>query len=308
MNQELAQQIQEYYLSRINELSETHAFHFLSRIFLWTGSEQAKAGLETYKVNYSLEALPRRMQEIQERYEHVNAHATGRFAGMRQPIYQKYPKLLYYQAWLFHVLTARTVYGIDLSEEFFRLVDTDVLIQYGEELMKDSRGFAVLSTNAVHYAYLVEQVVKGQDVPVAVIDRILKHSEELNEADPMEVSLKIYLLTHMIIGETRYYAENIKRPEIYVPLLAQIEALIEKNFEDISLDIKFEFLVCARLCGVAVDLEKRIEEEATQSLSSNGMYLVDTLNTRAKKEGPTINSREHANILYIMANTPSSKY
>jgi 2-polyprenyl-3-methyl-5-hydroxy-6-metoxy-1,4-benzoquinol methylase len=88
-------------------------------------------------------------------------------------------------------------------------------------------------------------------------------------------------------------------------MLEKTEAIIQNNFEKISLDNKFEFLVCSRICDFHPAIENAILEEAARSLSPDGNFLIDTLNTKAAtKERNDFIGAEHRNILAIMSQTP----
>ncbi len=83
------------------------------------------------------------------------------------------------------------------------------------------------------------------------------------------------------------------------------EKIIQKNFKNISLDNKFEFLVCAKICGFQSSVEKNIYDEASQSLSPDGNFLIDTKNDKATQIGRnTFVGSEHRNVLFIMSQIP----
>jgi len=83
-------------------------------------------------------------------------------------------------------------------------------------------------------------------------------------------------------------------------MLEQLNSLIQKNYDSISLDNKFEFLVCARICRYASSEEQRIYDEATVSLNSEG-FIVDTHNKSINPIKQSFMMSEHRNVLFIMS-------
>lgn len=85
------------------------------------------------------------------------------------------------------------------------------------------------------------------------------------------------------------------------------EDIILKNYFSISLDNKFEFLVCAKMLNYKSVVEKTILGEADRSLSLVGNFLVSKLNDSRGILGQNLLDAEHRNALYIMANTKPKK-
>ena len=88
-------------------------------------------------------------------------------------------------------------------------------------------------------------------------------------------------------------------------MLHAAESIIRDNFRKISLDNKFEFLVCAKICGYISGIEELILSEASHSLAPDGNFLIDTENETATPDGGNdFVGAEHRNVLYIMSQTP----
>jgi hypothetical protein len=82
--------------------------------------------------------------------------------------------------------------------------------------------------------------------------------------------------------------------------MAQIDEIIEKKYDSVSLDMKFEFLVCAKMVGYVARLEEKIREEAKANLDG---YVRDPA---AAERLNTLSGAEHRNVLYIMSGLDGS--
>ena len=79
-----------------------------------------------------------------------------------------------------------------------------------------------------------------------------------------------------------------------------MEQIIKDSYFRISLDMKFEFIVCCQILDYKSELEGIIEGEAERSLSSSGNFLVDTHNAWIHGFGHKFARSEHRNVLYLM--------
>ena len=129
---------------------------------------------------------------------------------------------------------------------------------------------------------------------------------KFNPQDDAELRLKIYFLTHCLIGASLFYIKDInsKDKKAYQKLVKELENLIKDNYFQVTLDNKFEFLVAAKLCDYQTVLRKTIKSEADNAFSLYGNYLIDQLNQTEKIYGDNIISSEHRNVLYLMAMFP----
>ena len=182
-----------------------------------------------------------------------------------------------------------------------------------EDIEKNKKAFAILSTYAVNFIYNLENYLKIEKTNVSFIDpenyyKIVKN--DYKGSLDKKYNLKIYFLTHCILGESRFYNRKIKRfYDIYIKMIKQAEKIISENYFDISLDLKLEFLVCAKMLNYRTKLKEVIYSETQRSLSSNGNYLIDIYNNAAfMKNKNDFKSSEHRNILYLMSFGDSLKY
>ena len=123
-----------------------------------------------------------------------------------------------------------------------------------------------------------------------------------NELD--DIDARIYYYTHMIIGASKFYSEEILEETLplYFEALNRVEEIISQNYTKCNIDQKAEFMVCARLCGFESYLEPIIRSELANSYSPHGTFLVNTYNIHKDKVfKQTLETAEHSNVLAIMA-------
>ena len=119
--------------------------------------------------------------------------------------------------------------------------------------------------------------------------------------------LQIYFFTHCIIGASRFYSTKIKKGElgVYMKMLKFIEEIIRDHFEMISLDNKFEFLVCAKICGYKSGIESGYSLGSRPFTCARRKFPYRHHNAKASpNERNDFVGAEHRNVLYIMSQTP----
>jgi hypothetical protein len=303
----LSQEIRAHYLENFSRLPFGKQFHFAGRLASWQRDSQCQALLEDLKP----QLLPGENQSIRELLQGIIAHqpeAKMNAQELRAPYFEKYPDLRGYGLALFRVRHLLYVYGVDARQELLELVPLDELNTLAEALKKDHDAMRALSTHAINYIYMVQHVLYN--------DRISLHDEDIqafydlgsgyNPHDKMEALLLIYFYTHCIIGESNFYNQAVspERLPTYVRMLDHLESIIETHFTDINLDNKLEFLVCCRILGRQSSLRDRIYQECEQSVSPEGMFLIDTVNTPKRSNKTSFASSEHRNVLFIMSTLP----
>ena len=111
--------------------------------------------------------------------------------------------------------------------------------------------------------------------------------------------LRVYLLTHCIIGESSFYARGIKRHmETYEEMFIELERLISDNYEDITLDNKVEFLVCTKLFQKSSYLENRIFLDTLAAFDNEKQIFLENKKSKIKD---AFRKGEHRNVLALMA-------
>lgn len=188
----------------------------------------------------------------------------------------------------------------DFFEEYFSDAELAELLSnndYSEEelfalcdaLLEDKPAVSILSTYAIDTICLCENLFPRN---IDVVQKLCEHISEINSP------AAIYLVTHIIICDTNFYVRKIgeQHQEIFCKLLAQCEEYISKNFEGITLDIKLEFLVCAKMAGFETGLKEKIRQECEANMAEG--YLQDP---RHKHSLNTLNGAEHRNSLLMMS-------
>ncbi len=303
-DQPLEQIVYNEYLSQERFLGDKQ-FHFFSRLYLWTKNDFYRTKLEGLKKGYIGESQKEHQIILSQLFLQKPVHGEKMIAKeAREKILKKYPFLDTYRAILFKYLFSKTLYGIDLRSYVKDIVQDGELISLKDNIEGDENAMRVLSTHAVNYAYLVGEYIgeKACSVDLKKYFQIGLSYRKENDLD-----LQIYFFTHCIIGASRFYSKQIEEPDkrVYTEMLLVLQDIIHKNFLEISLDNKFEFLVCARMCGFQTNIEDDILKEATASLSPDGNFIIDRCNKKASLDARNdLSGSEHRNVLYIMSTTP----
>lgn len=305
---ETRQLVQDYYQKNLKKLNFDKSFHFLSRMFLWEKDEAFVKGLEERESKFigidegDIRATFAKALSDENKFKNIVINGFEQ----REKHVEKYPSLGSYNRILFQALLSKSVYGKDVSGLVGEILDQEVIVEMREGLLNDPVALKSLSTHAINYLYFLQEIFPGKfDVDPAELFKIAKYGFD-NESESL--LLKIYFLTHCIIGESRFYAQKIDdKSGVYTEMLRFLEDVIRENYFDVSLDNKVEFLVCARMCNFTSSLKTMILDEAERSFSEIGNFLVDTLNE--KRTNPSKRDfyvSEHRNVLYLMAT--SDKY
>jgi RimK family alpha-L-glutamate ligase len=295
--------VSEEYQSQIHMLGDKK-FHFLSRLYLWSGNGKFIKNLDELRAKYIGSTEDGYRERLKEIFLHVPEHG-GRMVAKeaRQTYFKKYPTLEPSLGLLFKNLFVREIYGVDLHKYIRELVSDKDLLNLKMAIESDADALRILSTHAINFLYMLDDYL-GTDKSKTDPEKYLQIGTSYPDG---QSELQIYFFTHCIIGASRFYSTEIKPAEsaVYLKMLRAIEDIIENNFQTISLDNKFEFLVCAKICGHKSALEEKILSEADQSLAPDGNFLIDIHNAKASPdERNDFISSEHRNVLYIMSQTP----
>lgn len=294
--------VSEEYASQISFLGEKR-FHYLSRLYLWNGDKAKGKKLQELQPKYIGTTEGDYRKKLQEIFTQIPEHGDRMVAKKARQIYfKKYPLLEPALGLLFKNLFAREIYRLDFRPYIRELVSAEDLLTLKFNLEKDEEALRTLSTHAINYLYMLEAYLETEEAKTDPAKYLL-----IGKSYPTESSeLQIYFFTHCIIGASRFYTRKIPESglELYRRMLHSTEEIIQNNFFAISLDNKFEFLVCAKICGYVSGLEEKILAEANQSLSPDGNFLIDTRNAKASPDGRNdFVGAEHRNVLYLMAHT-----
>lgn len=304
-NKSVLECTENYYRNNFKYLYDKK-FHFASRLSLWLHDKNAKKELAGLKNTY----LKSPAQKIRNILSKKNSVSEKKMLNkeLREKYLKKYPDLISYNRILFMNLFASTVFDRDLKKIISNIIPKKYLLDLNKKLSSDKEAVAILSTHAINYFYLLQYYLDKEKKEIKITDpefylniATKAYTGKLRS----HLDLRIYLLTHCIIGESYFYSRPIMRSKnIYLKMVKFLEGLIRENYFNVSLDNKFEFLVCAELCQYNSDLKNMIFSETERSLSNVGNFIIDKINDNSKKSISKNGfiSAEHRNVLFIMAN------
>jgi hypothetical protein len=301
----LSNDVYTHYLEHFEALPFDKQFHFASRLYLWHQDPQLAARLNELRPEFAANNSPKTaFAQLLALSAGSPVHGSKNASELRRPYFDKYPKLKTYVLLLFRTAFLRTIYNIDASDLLLEHFSQTELDNFAKELLKDKDAIAILSTHAINFLYLYSRVVRKDNSLFDPAFFLEIGGQAYDTRDKIHMQLLIYLYTHCIIGESMFYYRALPTSNIavYKEMVNELERLIAANFTDINLDNKFEFLVTAKLAGQKSSLTKRIFDEAKNSISSEGTFLVDTHNNNPQAENSTLDKSEHRNVLFIMAN------
>lgn len=277
--------VKEYYYQHFDELSEEKKFHFATRIKNFFHSHD----FDDYLANN----IP--SQDLAPIFDNNDFSNVNNYAE-RKPFFEKYPNLYGIEAALFRTNHLLNEYKIDVRDQFQNFCSKERLYALSDELLSDDDAIAVLSTWAVNTICLTEILFpRGQDV----VSALGRKSLSLPSSDP---ALLVYLFTHIILCDSNFYTRPVQKVELSKKLLSRAGELISQNFDSLPLDVRLEFLVCAKMLGVSYpDITQRLKDECTKILEE-APFLIDK---RRPSEYQTFNRSEHRNVLFIMSGLDS---
>jgi hypothetical protein len=282
-----------------------YKLHYASRLYSWNNDESAHQKLMDIKNA----VMPTDHEQRVANLEHIRAElAIKDFERdvnnyvARKPYFEKYPDLLLVHNALFRIRHWYCIYDIDERPALFQMVPKQQVEAMIDSLQNDKDAMRVLSTYAINLIYLYEKLY-ADEKDIVDMQAILGLKAGYDYANKVDLQMLIYLYTHCILGETLFYWQAItKRANDYMQMMRELEKIIVDNYEDVNLDNKFEFLVCARICGFSSELQAKIYDEAERSLGPEG-FIVDTLNKNGSPVKQSFLMSEHRNVLYIMSLT-----
>jgi len=300
----LSNNILSYYQNHALELPSDKQFHLASRLYLWNQDETASQALQSLRNEFTSSNNPEAaLRAVMATALESPVHGSKNAAELRRPYFERYPKLKVYVSVLFRMHFMRLIYNLDSRPLFHQLFDESELLQLRNDLLNDSEALAILSTHAINFLYLYDRsFTKDNQLPLETFLQVGRNHYDLN--DRMHLQLFIYFYTHCILGESLFYYRHIPTDlqQTYLTMLQELEQLIVDHYDDINLDNKCEFLVCAKVLGVASRLEPLIFAEAEQSVSDEGTFIVDRHNNNPQTNNVALDSSEHRNVLFMMAN------
>lgn len=296
----LATRIRDYYYDHFDELPFDKKFHFASRLAAWNKDPGALSHIQHLAPYFITDSIENDLRELINNPPKAKINA----AETRQPYFDRYPDLRGRMLALFRVRHLLYHYDIDARPQLLNIIPKKDLKGMCLDLKNDPQALAVLSTYAINYIFLIEHILfpdKGSSID-DFLDQVLEIGK-LYRNTAEDTLLMIYLFTHCIIGASNFYQSSVSSQEHpqYIAMLKLIEERLTSNYDEINLDNKCEFLVCCKIIDYQTKFHQRITEEAHQSVSPDGTFIVDTLNSAGQTNKKTFVDSEHRNVLYIMS-------
>ena len=270
--------VRDYYTAHFDELAPAKQFHFATRIKNWFQTNEFDSFIAANEPDHNLTPIL-----SNDDYSRVN------FYEVRKPFFEKYQGLYALEATLCRVLHLLSEYNVDLRNDFLNLYGgKEKLYALCDALRADNEAFFTLTTFPVNVLALTEELFpRGIDIYSEMLEKALANEQGI---------MSIYLFTHIMLCESLFYRKkDLAHRELYLRALEYCDGVIAKNYADISLDMKFEFLVCANM----VDYEaKTTDQIRTEADANKNNYIMDP---RKPERLNTFDGSEHRNVLYIMS-------
>ncbi|MGM0482626.1 MAG: ATP-grasp domain-containing protein [Patescibacteria group bacterium] len=301
--------VQSYYDNNFDHLY-SKKFHFASRMYLFFKDYKYK----DYLLDLEREYIGIKENETEEiiskilKADHSSSVEHRKEKILRAEVIKNYPNLRKYNRLLFKFLFAFSIYNKNISSQILRSVDIENLTEYYNTLYSNPEHLCKLSTPAVNYIYNINYFLKHTGLdnsfqfdPSYLIDVGVKEFNGNRELQN-KFHTELYYYTHLIIGASAFYSQKINENKgDYIKAMQICEKIIQRNYFDIKIDNKVEFLVCAKLLDYETDLFEIIYSECKNSLSDVGNFLVDKHNSTAFLKNKNIMQSEHTNVLFLMA-------
>ncbi|MBP9759408.1 hypothetical protein KBD45_06955 [Candidatus Dojkabacteria bacterium] len=300
MTEILVEKIKNTYLDNFEKLKFKNKFHFLSRLFLWSGDVESKKALGLLLRDYNFDQV----YEIYTQEKNSSFNINNHKEGLRSKYFEKYPDINKYNRLLYLLMMYENIFQLKQKELFAKYFNRHKVEQLYDSLIKDPSALVFLSTYAINFIYFYKAWFCGEDEPLN-ISFVKDEVNKVNDlADNENIKLCLYLYTHIIIGESRFYYKKIEplRKGELINIIYLLENIIKEKYAEISLDNKLEFLVCCKLLEYKSNLESQISIEALNSYDKEKGYLICKNNDKSLLIN-NFNSSEHRNVLYIMSQT-----
>ncbi|HUC90248.1 MAG TPA: hypothetical protein VMR45_05590 [Patescibacteria group bacterium] len=304
----LAQKITEYYFDHLEDLPLQKRFHFANRLATWASDPSALKIVSELRASIVQDDAGHKnfvglFQKMIAKSYTTDPHMSA--YQQRVPYFIKYSPVYGLESALFRLHYLEALYGLDERQAFEKVVGINDLLALEEKLLFDSQAVRLLSSYAVNFSYLLHNVLLKDDKTSPKI--FYQAAQNYDISDPESLRLLAYLYTHCIIADSNFYTRTIPEESlaIYISMLKKLEQHIGGQYYQFSLDVKLEFLVCARICNYGSNLAAKINDECQNSLSDEGTFIVDAHNAHAlNSHKRSFAGSEHRNVLFIMSTQP----
>lgn len=281
--------IKDWYSHNLNYLIPHKALHFLERIGNRNHTITFK---ENHTKNDFISYIKQLIQEynIPQYHQRKDNHKSIRYTFMQQ----EYPKLWLYNTIFKKRKTYSSIYHDDYADEIRNHIDKKDIILYHDKLSKNPDHVALLSTSSINFFTYASMIL---DIKFPQIHDIISSLKNLSWYDPTTLhKMRIYTLTHYIIWLSHFYTKDIQSKQNYHHILDYLQEYTAKHYWEISLDCKYEFLLCCKLLDYTSYLKSIIFSESKKSLSVIDSYITD----KDSLLTDTMSKAEHRNTLFLM--------
>jgi hypothetical protein len=304
---ELSNRILTYFLANLQRLPNEKQFHFASRLHLWDQDPAVAKVLATLRPWFTADGNSTDMlRGVKQRAADQPDFGSKNVLAVRQPYFEQYPELTDYIPVLLQIMYSRTVYGIDCREEFQHIFPIARVNECAERLLADEAAMAMLSSQAINFLYTWGQLSQPYEAKLTPKHFLSVGQTRYDLTNKLHLQLLIYFYTHCIIGATHFYYRPVPvlHQETYKAMIHELEMVITNNYRDINLDNKFEFLVACSMLGYRSQCADRIMDEASDSISKDGQFLVDRHNNNPQRNNESFDRSEHRNVLFLLGTRP----
>lgn len=272
--------VKDYYLEHFDELPLDKQKHFATRIKYWFRDARFDDFLAAHEPSRDLAAVL-----VDNDYSGVNNFTA------RQSYFEKYVGLYGLEATLFRINRLLIEHDVDLREEFLRIYPREKLERLCAKLLNDTDALVTLSTYAANVICLCDNLFFDDNSSAQLAKKMLAQATQGVDF--------IYLYTHIILCMSHFYVRELTCEELELSrqMLTKCAEIIEREYDDISLDMKLEFLVCCRMTKYQAAVETKISNECDAVLA-DFPFVTDA---RKSEKYNTLAGAEHRNVLYIMA-------
>ena len=283
-------------------------FHFASRLHLWSGKKEFGDLVAEFRKNESLYDLENGI--IEERIKRSlfedAVYKTDKVSKKRQyrrDLKNKYPKIKKFSEVMSVYFFAKTLYNLDIAELVQKYISSQELKDLVNAVSLDEEAIANASTTCINFLYFSKFYLNsiGENLVLDPLKFLHIAKNHLSSSDKDSIDTRVYLLTHTLLGESEFYSKQMDLTSFAKEILEYLEKTIHENFFLCTLDMKLEFLVCAKLFKYQTFLEKIIINQAENSFGILGNYIIDQDNKKDARTGENVYSAEHRNVLYLMA-------
>ncbi len=302
----LSNSIYNYTLSHFEELPLDKQFHFASRLATWSNDVACTQLVASMRDVFLPTSNPLQTLEALRNGKLIPLLPGNKdLLQLRGASNNKFPQLRSAARLLYWAALLDNMYKVDFRPAVTAIFSKHELVELYEALLTDHTAIGMLSTHAVNFLFLYKRYFEQTtSSDPALFMAIASENGIYDLTDPLQLQLCLYLLTHVIIADSQFYAvePSATSRKSYHAILARLESLMTRRLQDINLDNKLEFLVCCKFTGFETTLEMAILQEAKQSVSTAGSYLVDSHNKNPSSY-TTFDKSEHRSVLYVMATT-----